>query len=49
MRQVVATVTAVVVCLDQQYRPKRISPQLQRRLLGGEAHAEGGVPVNILD
>ena len=47
--QVVATVTAMVVSLDQQYRPRRIGTELQRRLLRGEAHTKAGVAVNILD
>lgn len=47
--QLVLRSTAVVVSLDAQYKPKRISGALRERLLSGAAHPEDQVNVGLLD
>ena len=47
--QVVLSSTAVVVSLDAQYRPKRISQLLKERLLSGALHVEDQLDVGNLD
>lgn len=47
--QVVLSATAVVVSLDAQYKPKRISAALRERLMSGAAHPEDHVDVGLLD
>jgi len=47
--QVVLSSTAVVVSLDAQYRPKRISQLLKERLLSGALHVEDQIDVGNLD
>lgn len=47
--QVVLTAVAVVVSLDAQYKPRRISAALRNRLLSGAAHPGDQMDVGLLD
>ena len=46
--QLVLRSTAVVVSLDAQYKPRRISAALRERLLSGAAHPDDQIDVGLL-